>query len=169
LFRLDALAWRGSRESGRRCSGTGGSCQRNVQVRSPSSSVSSVVNRLGSRRHRLRRDLAKPSTDLRLHQLARYGHDRLAHHVIKPTIAHLRHNMSNRRHSLPRGCWSGTTGWISRSRRLIVDETKIYAPLFTDDDRVAATAKLKRQREEVLEIFAYMAEPGSRSAAAFNL
>jgi tetratricopeptide (TPR) repeat protein len=35
---------------------------------------------------------------------------------------------------------------------LIIDESKVYAPLFTADDRAAAQAKLERQRGEVADL-----------------
>ena len=59
------------------------------------------------RRPRLGRDLAELGTDLRadlaLHQLARDQHDRFAHEVLKAAVAHLRDDISNRRHALTFG------------------------------------------------------------------
>jgi hypothetical protein len=49
---------------------------------------------------------------------------------------------------------------------LIIDESKVYAPLFSADDRKAAQAKLDRQRGEVAELAGRCEREITHAAAA---
>ena len=99
------------------------------------------------RRAPLGRDLAELSTDLSrdlaLHQLARDQHDRLPHEILKPAVAHLRHDISNRRHALTfdhRG--------VLLLVRLVVEPTSLDATVVGTAHKpgIPATQTLGRQR-----------------------